>query len=258
MEELVRVRYPLDKGFVTEIEVQTGHGCSRIDVLAVGVYNSTQGTQAFECKVSRSDIVSELDSPEKNDFWRETANRFWYVCAPGIVDPGEIPEGCGLLVAQRHREGSRLVRKKMAKNFKERKLPEAIWRRMLLRGDTVVDSYRQRVRKYAEIEGKSISFNALQTYIEDRSRAKVEEERGHRKSMERFRRRCDGLALVERWGGVIEALGGFFDRDVPPNRHEIRELLRAPQNAALEAERRDLSELLRMLAKRVDDGVKLI
>ena len=254
LEKLIRARYPLEKGYVTESEVCTAAWKDRIDMLAVGVFNSTQGSQAFEVKVTRGDMMNELDQPAKNKFWRENANRFWYVCAPGIVTPDEIPEGCGLLVAQRYQGGWHLVRKKMAKNHKGRDLPQSIWRRMLLRGDQVLEGYRQKIEKYVEINGQSIGFDALDRYIRERATRVVNEERERRKGIERYRRRNDGIARIKQWGKVIELLGGFFDVNNPPTAYEVKELLRGPMKMAQEAESRETADLLRALADGLDSG----
>jgi len=54
--------------------------------------------RAFEIKVSRQDFLSELKKPEKRMWAMEISHEFWFVCAPGICDKSEVPEGCGLMV----------------------------------------------------------------------------------------------------------------------------------------------------------------
>lgn len=49
---------------------------------------------AIEVKVSRQDFRS--DSDEKRRPWKEFAHRFVYLTPTGLVDPSEVPAGCGL------------------------------------------------------------------------------------------------------------------------------------------------------------------
>lgn len=78
---------------------QNGEGNSqRCDALYVG-FTSTSGRLlvGHEIKVSRSDWLHELDQTDKADRWADQCHA-WYVVAPaGIVKPGELPHGWGLL-----------------------------------------------------------------------------------------------------------------------------------------------------------------
>lgn len=49
---------------------------------------------AVEVKVSRADFARESDA--KRDPWRRITNRFVYATPVGLLNPPEIPEGCGL------------------------------------------------------------------------------------------------------------------------------------------------------------------
>lgn len=74
-----------------------GNG-QRCDALFVG-FTSSSGRilVGHEIKVSRSDWLHELDQSAKADRWADECHA-WYVVAPtGVVRPGELPHGWGLL-----------------------------------------------------------------------------------------------------------------------------------------------------------------
>lgn len=74
-----------------------------IDAFAMHLWPSKGlARYAYEIKVSRSDFLHELKNPNKRAWGMEISNEFWFVCAPGIAKPEEIPEGCGLLVASKN------------------------------------------------------------------------------------------------------------------------------------------------------------
>lgn len=51
-----------------------------------------------EVKVSRSDWLQELADPSKAESWKRHCDRWWLVAPDGVVRPGELPDGWGLLV----------------------------------------------------------------------------------------------------------------------------------------------------------------
>lgn len=65
----------------------------RIDAL---VFNGNTSLTAIEIKVSRADFFRDTD--EKRRVWREHTNRFIYAVPLGLVEPGEVADGCGLMV----------------------------------------------------------------------------------------------------------------------------------------------------------------
>lgn len=71
----------------------------RIDLLAIGCWRSTgYRWHGFEVKVSRSDWRRELAKPGKA---QDHLCHAWSVAAPpGIVRPGELPEGWGHVVVR--------------------------------------------------------------------------------------------------------------------------------------------------------------
>ena len=85
-------------GEVLIAEPQSPAGQRRCDLLRVGMWQSRgTGIDVHEIKVSRSDWLRELDSPAKAEAWWPYCSRFWITTPPGIVVPGELPEGWGLM-----------------------------------------------------------------------------------------------------------------------------------------------------------------
>ncbi|MCW2899998.1 MAG: hypothetical protein JWO67_2263 [Streptosporangiaceae bacterium] len=75
-----------------------GRTVRRCDLLRIGMWASRgTGIDAHEIKVSRSDWLRELDDPAKAEAWWPYCSRFWIVAPPGIIQPGELPEGWGLM-----------------------------------------------------------------------------------------------------------------------------------------------------------------
>lgn len=62
----------------------------RIDALM----RDAQGYTAIEIKVTRGDFKRDTD--EKRRAWRAHTRRFVYAAPRGLLNVGEIPEGCGL------------------------------------------------------------------------------------------------------------------------------------------------------------------
>ena len=70
---------------------------SRIDLLAIHTWPSGDGVIAYEVKVSRSDLLSELKAPMKRRPALRYSNRFYFATPKGLVKPGELPIECGLV-----------------------------------------------------------------------------------------------------------------------------------------------------------------
>lgn len=80
----------------------TGYGGLRVcDALALSLYQSKRfALVGHEIKVSRADWLRELKDPSKADAFRRYCERWWLVAPDGVVRPGELPEGWGLLVVK--------------------------------------------------------------------------------------------------------------------------------------------------------------
>lgn len=112
IRRLIADRHGLDKldsrghewALFFELRNGTGYGKQEryLDALALNLWPSKKFWRvAYEIKVSRADFLKELEQPEKRAFGREISHEFWFVCAPGVARPEEIPEGCGLMVANK-------------------------------------------------------------------------------------------------------------------------------------------------------------
>lgn len=79
-----------------------GNSVSYVDAFALNLWPSKKHWRvAYELKASRADFLRELKKPEKRSWAMEISNEFWYVCYPGVAKPEEIPQGCGLLLANK-------------------------------------------------------------------------------------------------------------------------------------------------------------
>lgn len=81
-----------------------------------------------EIKVSRSDLLGDLQRPDKRDSYLGVGGQCWYVLGLNrkgqpIAEPEEIPEACGVLIA----EADRLVVARPAPKRQVLDLPFALW-----------------------------------------------------------------------------------------------------------------------------------
>jgi len=83
-----------------------GYQDSIVDVLAIRNGGKAQ-VRIFEIKVSRSDFLAELKNHRKRLNAMELANEFLFAAPVGMIDPKELPEGCGLV--EIHRGGKAYV-----------------------------------------------------------------------------------------------------------------------------------------------------
>lgn len=84
-----------------------------------------------EIKVSRADFLADVGKAEKRAGYRSLADYVHYVAPEGLLDPGEIPEGCGLLVERA--DGSFWQQKRARKS--PTTLPASVWMALLLKQD---------------------------------------------------------------------------------------------------------------------------
>jgi hypothetical protein len=69
-----------------------------IDVTVFEMWPSKGLTRsAFEVKISRSDFLRELQSPEKHKWCTESFHEFWFVAPKDVIQLAEIPAGIGWL-----------------------------------------------------------------------------------------------------------------------------------------------------------------
>ncbi|CAG9183787.1 hypothetical protein [Cupriavidus pampae] len=51
-----------------------------------------------EVKVSRADFLADVAKPEKRAGYAAVSDALYYVAPAGLIQPAEVPEGCGLIV----------------------------------------------------------------------------------------------------------------------------------------------------------------
>jgi len=90
-------------------------------------------TTGYEIKVSRSDFLRDTKLPAYLDL----CNQLYLVCAPGVCDPDEVPEQCGLLIPAK--TGSRLFTKRKAQH-REIDEPSALYKYVLM-SRAVISAY---------------------------------------------------------------------------------------------------------------------
>lgn len=79
-------------------EVAAPRSDRRADLVRVGTWRSRGlGIDVHEIKVSRADWLRELDDPGKAEPWWPYCSRFWITAPDGVVKPGELPDGWGLM-----------------------------------------------------------------------------------------------------------------------------------------------------------------
>lgn len=55
--------------------------------------------EVHEIKVNRSDLLGDLQRPDKGAAYRALSGRCWYVLRDGIAEPDEVPAAYGVMVA---------------------------------------------------------------------------------------------------------------------------------------------------------------
>jgi len=107
LKALIAQKYEVHRNgphrYVVFFELRDGtsiHAAQSMDAFAMNIWPSGGFDRyAFEIKVHRSDFLKELDNPNKRKWAMDVSNEFWFVCAPDVAKPEEIPETCGLMVA---------------------------------------------------------------------------------------------------------------------------------------------------------------
>lgn len=93
--------------------------CSRFDMWVMARSWAHPRFIGCEVKVSRSDFLRD----EKWQNYLPYCTEFYFVAAPGIIDPGEVPETAGLIVATKNCK--RLITKKKAP-VRDVEIPQSI------------------------------------------------------------------------------------------------------------------------------------
>lgn len=87
--------------FEVALRPQTDRGARVIDVLATRTARVPGAGPlqwlAVEVKVSRADFAADVADPGKQSGWRAFAHQHAYAVPAGLVAPGDVPAGSGLL-----------------------------------------------------------------------------------------------------------------------------------------------------------------
>lgn len=104
----LEARYPRDRAWILFSEVPVRGGHRRIDGLALNLSGGHHELQGFEIKVSRQDVLKELNDMRKTEEGlMPYVNYWWLVCPRHLVKDRELPEGWGLLVP--HGQGLKIA-----------------------------------------------------------------------------------------------------------------------------------------------------
>ena len=181
LKKLIAARHPVDHGewsVFFELRNGTGNpsgGAQYLDAFALNHWPSKKHWRvAYEVKISRNDFLRELKTPEKRTWGVDVSNEFFFVCAPGVARPEEIPAGCGLLEANQN--ATKLKRTVVAPQRDARALTLAETCSLVRNSspDTLLSKALWRV------VGTDVSGDALVTLLdakmEDHVRARIESE----------------------------------------------------------------------------------
>lgn len=95
----IRRRHPSweDWIYIEEVALpMTDFHQRRIDVLAI-LDRMEPTIEAYEIKVNRGDFLRELEYQSKRIPAMAISNYFWFATPFGLIEPDEIPDGCGLI-----------------------------------------------------------------------------------------------------------------------------------------------------------------
>jgi hypothetical protein len=113
--------------FVPECKNGPTHGSSHLRMDAWTMRRSWTAPQitGYEIKVSRADFLGDKKWPSYLPY----CHYFTFVVAPGVCDPSEVPEQCGLLIASK--TGSRLFQKRKPV-YRDVVIPDTLWMYILI------------------------------------------------------------------------------------------------------------------------------
>lgn len=90
---------PPEWAALEEFSLTPGGGDRRADLFLVRAWGGKpkgHERHAVEVKVSRRDLLAELANAGKRKRHAAVVHRFWFATPEGLVQLGELPEGCGL------------------------------------------------------------------------------------------------------------------------------------------------------------------
>ena len=240
LEQLLRDRYQLPEwALVFEFSGQVGtRGIDRrADAVAFNCWPS-KGWQrlAFEIKRTRADFMREVDTPAKRAWLEGLFHQCYFVVAPGIVKPDEVPEGWGLLVATKKGDGLR--RTKAAQHREIDPLPE----HLALSAIRALANEIDRARRETYIfEGKEVTCGELKARVDEQlvhTRALLERDwavvRKLRQRLESRKQELEApLSILARAAGEMDALSPWKGEPKPVTAEDIYRWLERVQARAV-------------------------
>jgi len=221
--DLLAIRHAGDV-FVPECKDGPSQGTKhlRMDAWAMKRSWSHPHVLGYEIKISRADFLAD-------DKWRgylPYCNSFSFVSAPGVIQPGELPDDVGWIVAAS--TGRNLFTKKKAP-YRDVQIPENIWRYVLMcrariTEDNTTESHREFWRRWLASKEQSMDIGRrvgrkLRTVISENIN----------------RVRCENYRLqreLERLQGVRDMLVkefGFDPKGIVPDEWAVRRKLTGAQ-----------------------------
>lgn len=90
------------RGVSLRARVEPGWKPVRPDVFSIRntSHDACLAPFVHEIKVSRADLLTDLRNAGKRAGYQALSQQFYYVLAAGVAEPGEIPEDCGVIVAE--------------------------------------------------------------------------------------------------------------------------------------------------------------
>jgi len=202
--------------FFSELATSGTNDTRYMDAFVINVWKSNKFRRiAYEIKVSRADLMKELTKdPEKRLAAMKLSNLFFYVVPAGLVDKKEIPEGCGLIEANK---GG--LRTKLAAKYREVDDPNfAFVARMVQRlkgyGPPPVPCFKYAGREMTEEEFRDLVKQSQPSNVEWQIQDKVKEGIALWKRDNHIAEVIDYLKKEsgQRWGGVdLKELKAWLD-----------------------------------------------
>lgn len=202
--------------FLPEVGWNGSANASRCDALYVG-FTGTSGRMLIghEVKASRSDWLNELRKPGKADAWADQCHEWWLVTIPGVVAPGELPPGWGLMLPGKSRTRMQIVTP--ATRHHDRQPSWEACRSIIARQDTLQRAAR----------------SAFERDLTPKIRAKLEREQAQRDRMMRdldARDEWEAVEVLKHLDGILGIQireNGWGRRVTPDEVRDLVELLRS-------------------------------
>lgn len=156
--EALRNRYARPE-FQIEFEVTLSG--RRLDAVALGLWPSSKYMLVgFEIKVNRADFIREITNHRKAENWFATVDSFYFVTTPGVIEPSELPAGCGWFEYKNNK--LRLKAHPRRDQTKRAEMPREVAARLIARVSERDDAERRQIRLKlrAEVREELLADNA--------------------------------------------------------------------------------------------------